>query len=88
MSDSQVTNEFLTKPQALGCKIARDNFNAGSSPYQYLKKLPSDILKIDGQGYHLHVPCNLQSLIDGLQPAKIKMKQGHLLTTPFKLREN
>jgi EAL domain-containing protein (putative c-di-GMP-specific phosphodiesterase class I) len=20
-----------------------------------------------GQGYHLHVPCNMQSLIDGLQ---------------------
>ncbi|HIF18712.1 MAG TPA: EAL domain-containing protein [Cycloclasticus sp.] len=126
ISNPKIGIEFLKKLQALGCKIALDDFGTGLSSYEYLKTLPIDILKIDGQfiknmvddeldlamvksineighlmgketigefvenaeilaklnelgvdygqGYHLHVPCSLQSLVDELQPAKVNTK--------------
>lgn len=119
ISNPQVGIAFLKKLQALGCKIALDDFGTGLSSYEYLKKMPVDILKIDGQfiknmlndeldlamvksineiahlmgketigefvetpeifaklkelgvdygqGYHLHKPCSMQSLINDYQ---------------------
>ncbi|WP_052808169.1 putative bifunctional diguanylate cyclase/phosphodiesterase [Methyloterricola oryzae] len=49
VSSHQQTRELIAKIRALGCHFALDDFGAGFSSFDYIKKFPVDYLKIDGQ---------------------------------------
>jgi EAL domain-containing protein (putative c-di-GMP-specific phosphodiesterase class I) len=48
ISDMTRAGAFCAGVQALGCAVALDDFGAGFGSFQYLKHLPFEYLKIDG----------------------------------------
>jgi EAL domain-containing protein (putative c-di-GMP-specific phosphodiesterase class I) len=48
ISDMARAQAFCTGVQTLGCSVALDDFGAGFGSFQYLKHLPFEYLKIDG----------------------------------------
>ncbi|MCS0607509.1 EAL domain-containing protein [Massilia solisilvae] len=48
LHDLDNTRRFIEQVRAFGVKVALDDFGAGYTSFSYLKELPADVLKIDG----------------------------------------
>ncbi|MBL8383295.1 MAG: EAL domain-containing protein [Burkholderiales bacterium] len=61
LHDLENTRRFIDRVRGYGAKVALDDFGAGYTSFSYLKELPADVLKIDGNfivGVKSH-PANL-----------------------------
>ena len=48
LHDLENTRRFIDQVRSFGVKVALDDFGAGYTSFSYLKELPADVLKIDG----------------------------------------
>lgn len=48
LHDLDNTRRFIDQVRGFGAKVALDDFGAGYTSFSYLKELPADVLKIDG----------------------------------------
>ncbi|GGE76432.1 putative bifunctional diguanylate cyclase/phosphodiesterase [Massilia psychrophila] len=48
LQDLENTRRFIDRVRSYGVKVALDDFGAGYTSFSYLKELPADLLKIDG----------------------------------------
>lgn len=48
LNDLQNTRRFIDRMRGYGARVALDDFGAGYTSFSYLKELPADLLKIDG----------------------------------------
>ena len=48
LHDLDNTRRFIDQARNVGVKVALDDFGAGYTSFSYLKELPADVLKIDG----------------------------------------
>lgn len=49
VADLERARKFVEQVQELGCQFALDDFGAGFGGFYYLRNLPMDVLKIDGE---------------------------------------
>jgi len=49
LHDMHNTRRFINQVRSCGVRVALDDFGAGYTSFSYLKELPADVLKIDGQ---------------------------------------
>ena len=58
---------FLTDISNLGCTVALDDFGTGYTSFEYLTKLPIDIIKIDRSLItNIHMKKNLQNIVKAI----------------------
>ncbi|MEX2448830.1 MAG: EAL domain-containing protein [Solirubrobacterales bacterium] len=46
--DAEVASGFADRLTEFGCQVAIDDYGAGFGPFHYLKRIPFDLIKIDG----------------------------------------
>ncbi len=59
--DLKTTRRFVDNVKSFGAKVALDDFGAGHTSFSYLKELPCDLVKIDGN-FIRDVDCNPENL--------------------------